>query len=174
MPQRPFGRDLHWWLTRTGLDIAPFGPRLLSRNTVVVDDGRYRAALATGNPDARPVFARLDGHEAVWADGERERIDAVILATGYRPELGYLHATGALDADGRPLHRRGVSSTVPGLGYAGLEHQRSFASATVRGVGRDAEYVVQRLVAQRQRSPAPTRRFAPDTSRGRCCTAVAA
>jgi putative flavoprotein involved in K+ transport len=157
MPQRPFGRDLHWWLTRTGLDIAPFGPRLLSRNTGVVDDGRYRAALATGNPDARPVFARLDGDEAVWADGEREPIDAVILATGYRPELGYLHATGALDADERPLHRRGVSSTVPGLGYVGLEYQRSFASATVRGVGRDAEYVVHRLAAQRQRSIARRR-----------------
>lgn len=89
----------------------------------------------------------------------------MILATGYLPHLGYLAATGALAADGRPLHRRGVSTTVSGLGYVGLEYQRSIASATVRGVGRDAEHVVGRLLGRPSRAvrarrvcrPAPAR-----------------
>jgi putative flavoprotein involved in K+ transport len=151
LPQRPLGRDLHWWLDRTGLDTAPFGPRILARRTAAVDDGRHRAALATGNPDARPLFARLDGGEVVWRDGECEHVDAVILATGYRPEVRYLRDTAALGPDGEPLQRRGVSTTVPGLGYVGLEFQRSFASNTVRGVGRDAEFVVGRLLSRRGR-----------------------
>lgn len=155
MPQRPLGRDLHWWLARTGLDTAPFGPRILARRTAAVDDGRHRAALATGNPDARPLFTHLDGDEAVWADGEREHIDAVILATGFRPEVSYLRGTAALAPSGEPLQRRGVSTTVPGLGYVGLEFQRSFASNTVRGVGRDAEFVIDRLVAQCRRAAEP-------------------
>jgi putative flavoprotein involved in K+ transport len=84
----------------------------------------------------------------VWADGERETVDAIILATGYRANVAYLADLGALDADGDPLHDGGVSTTVPGLGYVGLGFQRSFASATVRGVGRDAAHVLARLSRQ--------------------------
>ncbi|MFH8564624.1 flavin-containing monooxygenase [Streptomyces sp. NPDC017988] len=145
VPQRPLGRDLHWWLTRTGVDSAPIGRWLGKRSMPVIDDGRYRAALASGNPDRRPMFTRLDGQDVVWADGEREHVDALILATGYRPDLGYLAATGALDAAGTPLHRAGVSTTVPRLGFVGLEYQHNNASASLRGVGRDAAYVVKRL-----------------------------
>jgi len=167
VPQRPLGRDLHWWLRYTGLDTAAFGPWLLGRR-MVVDDGRHRAAVASGNPDARTLFARLDGRDVVWHNGEREHVDAVILATGFRPEVGYLRGTGALDAHGQPLQRRGVSTALPGLGYVGLEYQRSYASATVRGVGRDAGYVIERLVAQRRGSSEPVRPFAPRVLWRRC------
>ena len=61
-------------------------------------------------------------------------------------DLGFLAGSPALGADGEPLHRAGVSTTVPGLGYVGLEFQRSFRSATVRGVGPDAHRVLRRLV----------------------------
>jgi putative flavoprotein involved in K+ transport len=145
-PQRPLGRDLHWWLVRSGLDSASIG-RWLDRGTSVVDDGRYRAALRSGNPDRRPMFSRLDGDSVRWSHGTCEHVDAVILATGYRPGLDYLAAIGALDSDDRPLHRRGISTTVPGLGYVGLPHQRSIASATLRGAGPDAEHVIATLVA---------------------------
>ncbi|MEU0492338.1 NAD(P)-binding domain-containing protein [Nocardiopsis sp. NPDC006139] len=144
--QRPLGRDIHWWFVRSGLDAAPLG-RLWARAPVLVnDDGRYRAAVAAGAPDRREMFTRLEGDEVTWADGSVERVDAVLLATGYRPALDHLAPTGALDREGRPLHRGGVSTAVPGLGYVGLEFQRTFASATLRGVGRDARHVVRRLL----------------------------
>jgi putative flavoprotein involved in K+ transport len=152
-PQRLLGRDLHWWLNRSGLDSASIG-RWLDRGTSVIDDGRYRAALRSGNPDPRPMFTELDGDGVRWSDGTRERVDAVILATGYRPGLDYLAAVGALDDDGRPLHRRGISITVPRLGYVGLPHQRSIASATLRGAGPDAEHVIAGLLGAAH----PTRR----------------
>ncbi|MBF6621168.1 MAG: NAD(P)/FAD-dependent oxidoreductase [Patulibacter sp.] len=143
--QRPLGRDAHWWLRTTGFDTAPLG-RWLDRLPVsVIDDGPYRAAVDAQRPDRRPIFDRLDGGDVVWADGSREPLDAVILATGYRPDLPYLEGTGALAADGSPLHRRGLSTTVPGLGYVGLEFQRSFSSNTLRGCGRDARHVVAAL-----------------------------
>jgi putative flavoprotein involved in K+ transport len=135
----------------------------------VLDDGRYRAALATGNPDALPMFSRLDEHQVVWADESGEHIDAVILATGYRPNLAYLDGTGALGASGQPLHRAGVSSSLPGLGYVGLDYQRSIASATVRGVGRDAQRVMKRLVAQHADAPAARRHHLARVLRVRCC-----
>jgi putative flavoprotein involved in K+ transport len=148
-PQRYLGRDFHWWLARTGLDTTRWGPRLAGGTVPVIDDGRYRAAVRAGRPDRRPLFDRLDGDAVVWADGSRERVDVLLLATGYRPELGYLAGTGALDAAGAPLHDGGVSATVPGLGFVGLERQRSFASATLRGVGRDAGHVLGRLALAR-------------------------
>jgi putative flavoprotein involved in K+ transport len=147
-PQRILGRDFHWWLTRTGLDTSPLGPRLAKGGVPVIDDGRYRRAVRAGRPDHRPLFARVEGDSVVWADGSRERVDALILATGFRPELGYLEETAALDGDGTPQHIGGVSATLPGLGYVGLERQRSFASATLRGVGRDAVHVLRALERQ--------------------------
>jgi putative flavoprotein involved in K+ transport len=120
----------------------------------VVDDGRYRAALAAGAYEHRAMFTRFVPDGVQWADGRTEPVDAVILATGYRPSLGFLAGTSALAADGEPLHRSGVSTTLPGLGYVGLEFQRSFRSATVRGVGPDAQRVLRRLAARRVGHPA--------------------
>lgn len=51
----------------------------------------------------------------------------------------------ALAADGWPVHRRGLSMTVPGLGFVGVPGQTGLASATLRGVGPDARGVVRRL-----------------------------
>jgi putative flavoprotein involved in K+ transport len=147
MPQRVAGVDMHVWLQRTGLDTAGWARRLLTggKGTPVFDTGTYRAKIATGNPDRRPMFTRLDGDRVVWDDGSREHVDVVLLATGYRPGVDYLADLGALNAGGMPLHRGGISSTHPGLGYVGLEWQRSFASATLRGVGADARHVLTRL-----------------------------
>ncbi|GAA1072803.1 flavin-containing monooxygenase [Nocardiopsis metallicus] len=147
--QRSLGRDIHWWFTRTGLDTAPLRRVWEKGPTLVIDDGRYRAAFGTGNPDRREMFTRLEGTKVTWSDGTVEQVDSLVLATGYRPALDYLAPTGALDAQGGPIHRGGISSTVPGLGYVGLEFQRSFSSATLRGVGRDARHVLRRLLPGR-------------------------
>ncbi|MEU0492101.1 NAD(P)/FAD-dependent oxidoreductase [Nocardiopsis sp. NPDC006139] len=149
--QRPLGRDIHWWFTRSGLDAAPLRRVWEKGPTLVNDDGRYRAAFASGNPDRREMFTLLDGDKVIWADGSTDKADTLVLATGYRPALDYLAPTGALDTAGCPLHRGGISTTVPGLGYVGLEFQRSFSSATLRGVGRDARHVMRRLLSREGR-----------------------
>ncbi|MFF8104307.1 flavin-containing monooxygenase [Streptomyces sp. NPDC016640] len=147
--QRILGRDLHFWTARTGLDTAPLG-RFLARPPAqpVLDDGRYRAALAAGRPDRRPLFTGADGAKLTWQDGQREEVDAIVLATGYRPDLPYLTALdGALDAEGNPRHREGLATAVPGLAFVGQEWQRSLSSNSLHGVGRDAERIAQRLAA---------------------------
>jgi putative flavoprotein involved in K+ transport len=153
VPQRPLGRDVHFWLAVSGIDTAPIGPLVKHPPTQpVLDIGTYRAAVRRGRPDRRPMFVAAVGDCIVWADGRREHVDTVLLATGYRPNLGYLASLGALDASGMPLHRSGVATTHSGLAYVGLELQRSFSSATVRGVARDAAYVVNRLLRQQASS----------------------
>ncbi|MEV7121256.1 flavin-containing monooxygenase [Kitasatospora griseola] len=147
--QRVLGRDLHAWLAATRLDTAPLG-RFLRRppRQPVLDDGRYRAALAAGAPEQRPMFTAVDGTKVTWPDGAVEAVDTIVLATGYRPDLPYLRPLGALDADGRPLHREGLSIVRPRLAYLGLEWQRSLSSNTLRGVGVDAARVARRLAGE--------------------------
>src|SRR5215467_15314155 len=107
----------------------------------------FQRTLADGLLDVRPVFTGLDDDQVVWNHDERERVDAVILATGYRPSLGYLRDLGALDPAGAPLQAGGISATHLGLVYLGLEYQRSFASNTLRGIVADASAVIAQLVA---------------------------
>ncbi len=154
--QRPLGRDIHFWSTALGIDHLPVGPLLRDKPGVpVLDQGVYRAAVEAGRPPRRALFTAIEGDTVVWAGGEREHVDAILLATGYRPALDYLAPLDALDAEGWPRQSRGLSTSHPGLGYVGLEWQRSLASATLRGVGRDARYVVDRLVRAPRRCCAP-------------------
>ncbi|MGP4113705.1 flavin-containing monooxygenase [Streptomyces sp. 4N509B] len=152
MAQRMLGRDIHWWTRYTGLDIAPIRSRLAALPVSVLDDGTHRKALDEGGVERREMFTALTADGVVWADGTREAVDAVIWATGYRHRYPYLAGTPALDDQGRPLHRLGVSTTVPGLGYVGIEFQRSLASNSLRGAARDARHVLTRLrrVARRR------------------------
>ncbi|WP_081239054.1 flavin-containing monooxygenase [Streptomyces viridosporus] len=144
LKQRPLGRDVHWWFQHTGFDIAPLS-RLLERMPVsVLDDGRYRTALDTHGVERREMFTRLTPDGVVWADGAEESVDAIVWATGYRRTFPYLDGSGALDLDGRPRHHGGIA-TIAGLGFVGIEFQRSFSSNTLRGVGRDAAHVLSRL-----------------------------
>ncbi|SCG56472.1 putative flavoprotein involved in K+ transport [Micromonospora echinaurantiaca] len=147
LPQRIRGRDLHHWLRVTGADLLP-RPVLtrLVRHAAVLDTGIYRDAIAAGAPARRAMFTAFTDDGVVWSDGRTERVDAVVFATGYRPHLDYLAPLGTLDR-GLPRQRAGISTTHPGLGYLGLEFQRSFSSNTLRGVGRDAAYVTAALAA---------------------------
>ncbi|GGL46886.1 monooxygenase [Planomonospora parontospora subsp. antibiotica] len=144
--QRPLGRDLHFWFAITGFDRLPARRADSPPAVPVLDDGRYRRALADGRIGRKEMFTGFADDAVVWADGAREHVDAVVFATGYRPHLPYLHTLGgALDASGRPRQRGGTSLTHPGLGFLGLEWQRTPASNTLRGVGRDAAHLARHL-----------------------------
>ncbi|MEO3869768.1 NAD(P)/FAD-dependent oxidoreductase [Nonomuraea sp. B12E4] len=155
LPQRRDGHDVHHWLTSSGFDNLPAEWLIHSvHQTLVMDTGDYRAATESGRLRRREMFTGFDGETVIWPDGERERVDVVLLATGYLPNLEYLRPLGALTPDGLPLHQGGISSVLPGLVYLGLEFQRSFASNTLRGVSRDAAYVVGPLAAHVRDAPA--------------------
>ena len=139
IPQRLRGHDVHYWFRETGFDTLPaVWLSKITGGSVVTDSVGFEQTLAEGRVDRRPMFTALDGGRVVWSDGQREPVDAIILATGYRPSLPYLRELGALDEHDAPLHVGGISSTHLGLVYVGLEFQRSYASNTLRGVSDDA------------------------------------
>ena len=155
IPQRIGSHDVHYWFRETGFDTLP-APWLskITDGAVVTDSVGFRQTLAEGRVDRRPMFAGLDEDRVIWSDGDSEPVDAIILATGYRPSVGYLRELGALDDRERPFHAGGISTTHPGLVFVGLEYQRSYASNTLRGVGEDARAVIAPLVAWIRDAPA--------------------
>jgi putative flavoprotein involved in K+ transport len=74
-------------------------------------------------------------------------IASIIWATGFRQDYGWLQVD-ALDAAGRPQHRRGVS-TEPGVYFLGLPWQSRRGSAFIWGVWHDARYVADQIAKQR-------------------------
>ena len=143
-PQRILGRDVHFWLAVSGLDRLPLAKDLANKVSVL-DTGMYQESINNGKPDRREMFVKFTEEGVLWKEGTAEKIDAVIFATGYRPNVAYLEPLPkALDFQGNPIQQNGVSTHIEGLYFVGLNGQRSFASATLRGVGNDAKYVIQK------------------------------
>ncbi|HYD80406.1 MAG TPA: FAD-dependent oxidoreductase [Paucimonas sp.] len=149
-PQRILGLDFHFWLAATRLERTRW---LDDQSTPVLDDGIYRKAIAAGKPDRRPMFREVHEDGVTWADGVREKVDVLLFATGFRPHAPYLAGLEAIAPDGSPRQRNGIADQVAGLYFVGLPKQRNFASATLRGVGPDAAYVMRHLARHLQAAP---------------------
>lgn len=77
--------------------------------------------LAHGDLVAKPDVERLDGDEVVFADGSRERIDVVVLATGYMYDVPFLSQVDIPWVDGRPdLYLRLFPRGLEGLAFVGF------------------------------------------------------
>jgi len=100
--------------------------------------GVVRVPRTAGIRDGRPL---LD-------DGELLDVTNVVWCTGYEPGFSWIDLP-VFDADGRPLHRRGVSLAEPGLSFVGLHFLHAMSSAMIHGVGRDAEYIAERIASDR-------------------------
>lgn len=151
IPRKLLGRDIYDWLWPTVMRPTAgscLGRRLMGGRRFTGDPlvgiGARDFALPGLTRAGRTVGVR-DGH-AVLEDGAvLDDLAAIVWCTGYRPDYGWLELP-ALGLDGLPLHRRGVSTAVPGLGFVGMRFQARLGSALLGGVGEDAAHVVQALV----------------------------
>ena len=92
--------------------------------------------------DARTIGV-ADG-KPVLADGRVLDVANVLWCTGFWSDYSWIRPPIKIDETGWPVQYRGVSS-VPGLYFMGVLFQYSFTSMLIHGVGRDAEYVVDRV-----------------------------
>jgi len=144
LPQRVLGRDLFWWLTKLGLLEKTVDSRLGRR-------ARHRDTLIGSSPrdlrrhgiELRPRAVSVSGRTVSFADGSRLDVDAVIWATGYRPDYGWIEVT---DETGAARHRRGVTD-LPGLYFLGLSWQHTRGSALLGWVAGDAAFIAEQIEA---------------------------
>jgi putative flavoprotein involved in K+ transport len=131
LPQRLIGRDLFWWLTKTHILSmtveSRLGSRLQHRDTLIGSSPRelkHRYGVAL-----KPRATSGSGRTVTFEDASEAEVDAVIWATGYRPDYSWIDSP-IFDADGRLRHRRGVTD-VAGLYFLGLTWQHTRGSALI-------------------------------------------
>ena len=145
LPQRLLGRDLFWWLSKTGVlkktDASRLGRKLRDRDTLIGSSPRelqrrYGVELRPRVVDVRERTARFE-------DGSDLEVDAVIWATGYRPDYSWIDLE-VFDPHERLKHLRGVTD-VPGLYFLGLTWQHTRGSALLGWVKDDAAFIAEQI-----------------------------
>ena len=144
LPQRILGRDLFWWLTKSRVIHknveSRLGSRMRHRDTLI---GSSPRRLGRHGVTLKPRVIDAQGKTVRFEDGGELDVDAVIWATGYRPDYSWLDIL-VLDAESRVQHRRGLTD-LPGLYFLGLYWQWTRGSALIGWVGEDAEYIAQQI-----------------------------
>ena len=147
LPQRFLGRDLFWWLTKSRLFNTTvesrLGRRMQHRETLIGSSPRELKRRYGVELKVRVV--EMSGRPVRFADRSELEVDAVIWATGYRPDYSWIELP-VFDPDGRVRHRRGVTD-VPGLYFLGLTWQHTRGSALLGWVKDDAEFIAERIEA---------------------------
>jgi putative flavoprotein involved in K+ transport len=153
LPQRLLGRDLFWWLTKSRLlnttVESRLGRRLSTRETLIGSSprelrNRYRVEL-------EPRVVDASGRTVRFEDGSELEMDAVLWATGYRPDYSWIHLP-VFDEQDRLRHRRGVTD-LPGLYFLGLTWQHTRGSALIGWVKEDAEFIAGKIAELQQERP---------------------
>jgi putative flavoprotein involved in K+ transport len=117
-------------------------PKLLTSTTPLVrvkpkelvNAGVERVERVVGVRNGRPLLAgdrTLDVANVIWC-------------TGYEPGFSWIDLP-VFDEKARPMHERGVVHRVPGMYFVGLHFLYAMSSATLIGVGRDAEHVAKAI-----------------------------
>jgi putative flavoprotein involved in K+ transport len=155
LPQRFLGRDLFWWLTKTGVlnrtVESRLGRKLRDRDTLI--GSSPRELRQRYGVELKPRAVEASGRVVRFEDGSELEVDAVMWATGYRPDYAWIDLP-LFDPDGRVRHRRGVTD-VPGLYFLGLTWQHTRGSALIGWVKDDAAYIAEEIKTSYDRRNKP-------------------
>lgn len=145
IPQQLLGRDVFFWLRKTGLLSAPahsVAGRLLRHSDPII--GISRDQLEAASVTLRPRATDGSHLGIELADGSMSAPGAVIWATGYRHDDRWIHIADALDEHGAlPTHDG--ETPIAGLHTIGRSWQQDRGSALLGFVGRDADRLAARL-----------------------------
>jgi putative flavoprotein involved in K+ transport len=134
----PIGRKLRPKLMGAGTPLA----RVKRRDITAA--GIERVPRTVGTRDGLPLLE----------DGRVLEVANVVWCTGFRPDFGWIDLP-VVDADGEPVHDRGVVASQPGLYFVGLFFLTAVSSGLVGGVGRDAERIAAAIAARSRAAAAP-------------------
>lgn len=175
LPARLLGIQTHRFLHFLGLfDV---------RKTSWLGRLMYSGLETRGDPVMRPApadmarlygvrlygkFAGVEGSALRFADGQTLGLDdlTIVWCTGFRGDYAFiepLDRATAFSDSGYPRHVRGVVAGASGLYFVGLRYQHTVASHDIYGVGRDAQYVADRM--WRELSSLSDRRASPQGAR---------
>ena len=134
----PVGRKARPTMLKQG------GPLIRQQPKHLLAAGVRRVGRTTGVRDGCPVLA----------DGTVLSVTNVIWCTGFHAGMSWLELP-VFDAEGEPMHERGVVTTRPGLYFVGLHFLYALSSTMIHGVARDAERIARAIAARTRASATP-------------------
>lgn len=144
-PMRIFGKNIFWYFETFGLLKAraetPLGS-WLKKQPEQVYGTELKSLLKKGTVSLRQRAVDADSGEIFFEDGARMKASNVIWATGFRSVYPWIGIPEAVDANGKPIHRNGVSK-ARGLYYLGLPWQSCRGSALLGWMARDAGHLAE-------------------------------
>jgi putative flavoprotein involved in K+ transport len=122
------------------------GRRMRERETLIGSSprGARRQGIRV-----RPRVTAASGRSVAFADGTRLAPAAVVWATGFAMDHGWIDVP-VFAADGSVVHERGVTPS-PGLSFLGLPWQHTRGSALLGWVRHDAEHLAGHIAAAARR-----------------------
>ncbi len=153
-PCKFLGIGLHWWGDKFGIIAKPLiGERdRLHRKTILVGIDLKKASRRHGIA-LRGRTVGCDGRTVTFEDGATETPDAVVWATGFRPDYKSWIELPIFTEDGLPRQFRGVVDEAPALYFLGMQCQYSYGSGLIWWVKDDAQYLVERIRAHQPAEP---------------------
>ena len=94
-----------------------------------------------------PKVVGVRGGLPLLADDRTLDVKNVIWSTGYHHGFPWIDLP-VFDERGEPVHEDGVVTKVPGMYFVGLHFLHSMTSATLIGVGRDAERIARTIASR--------------------------
>lgn len=105
--------------------------------------GVERVGRMSGVQNGRPLLE----------DGRVLDVQNVVWCTGFHPGFSWIHVP-VFGEHGRPRQNRGVAEP-PGLYFVGLHFLYAMSSSMIHGLGRDAQYVAERIAERLAAAPGP-------------------
>jgi putative flavoprotein involved in K+ transport len=121
--------------------IAHGAPLIRQRPKHLLAAGVRRVGRTTGVRAGQPVLA----------DDTVLPVANVIWCTGFHAGMSWLDIP-VLDAEGEPIHERGLVAEQPGLYFVGLHFLYALSSTMIHGVARDAERIARAIASRRTTS----------------------
>lgn len=156
MSEKFLGISTWWWLKTFGLLTAPtdsFIGRKMREMDSFPNRERDDTALRRKGIQIMPKVMHATDNSVTFTNGVALSMDAIVWAVGYRDDTDWVAIPAAKDAQGNFLHQQGISP-VKNLFFIGRPWQTSRASATINGVGRDAEMIIKIIRSNISRSDA--------------------
>jgi putative flavoprotein involved in K+ transport len=137
------------WLSSTVFTVDTWLGRILKQRLQNGGDPRVRFTATDIREAEIEWVPRTEGvadGTPRLTDGRVLDVDAVVWATGFRPDYSWIELPGVTyDEDGYPIHHRGVIDGAPGLYVVGLPYQYTLIP-TISGIAIDASYIADHLL----------------------------
>ena len=153
LPDHVFTPIMWFMATRVLTVKTPFGRRVRDHFLDPprgIPLGRVRRKdFAAAGIERVPRMAGVRNNYPVLEDGRVLKVSNVIWCAGFTVDYDWMDLS-LPSHNGIPVHDRGIVDPCPGLYLMGLLFLYSLSSSLLGGVGRDAEHIVDHIVAMRR------------------------